>query len=66
MTKDDIVTVVKMINAVQDKSFEQMQVSKRTAKLIESHLQEREAILDQQREKGEAVDIGDNIESDML
>ncbi|KAK7440690.1 hypothetical protein Landi51_10491 [Colletotrichum acutatum] len=66
MTRDNLVTVGKMTIAEWEKSSQRVRASKRTAKLSESRLQEREAILAYYREEDEAVDIGDNIESDML
>lgn len=46
-----------MINAEWEKISKQIRASKRTAKLLESRLQEREAILVQYHEEDEAVDM---------
>ncbi|UQC89060.1 uncharacterized protein CLUP02_14588 [Colletotrichum lupini] len=46
-----------MINAEWEKISEQVRASRRTAKLLESRLQEREAILAQYHEEDEAVDM---------
>ncbi|KAK0367643.1 hypothetical protein CLIM01_14999 [Colletotrichum limetticola] len=64
LTKENLLNIGKQVNSEWEKSPEQVRASKRTAKLLEARLQERDAILAQYRQEDEAVGVED-IEYDM-
>ncbi|KAK0370513.1 hypothetical protein CLIM01_12137 [Colletotrichum limetticola] len=64
LTKENLLNIGKQVNSEWEKSSEQVRASKRTAKLLEARLQERDAILAQYRQEDEALGVED-IEYDM-